>query len=95
VPLHLGAAEGLVAQHVRMDREWQFSGLAKPLYHLLSAMDRKGRLALREEHEIRVRRAPTPTMTLQGGGVTPGTRGVAHELLDHVADVASILPECP
>ena len=29
-----------MAQHVSMDREWQLSGLAKPFYELLSAVDR-------------------------------------------------------
>jgi len=33
-----GVASG-VAQHVSMDREWQLSGLAKPFYELLSAVD--------------------------------------------------------
>jgi hypothetical protein len=30
---------GSVPQHVRMDREWQFGGHAKPFYELLSAID--------------------------------------------------------
>jgi len=30
-------------QHVSMDREWQLSGLAKPFYELLSAINRKWR----------------------------------------------------
>jgi hypothetical protein len=35
-----------MAQHVRMDREWQLSKLAKAFNQLLRAVDGKGRLAL-------------------------------------------------
>ena len=35
-----------------MNREWQLDGLAKPFYELLGAIDREGRLALGQEHEI-------------------------------------------
>ena len=30
---------GSMPQHVGMDREWQLSGLAKPFYELLCAVD--------------------------------------------------------
>jgi hypothetical protein len=38
-----------------MDRKWQLSGFAKPFYELLSAVDRKRRFPLGQEHEISVR----------------------------------------
>jgi hypothetical protein len=46
---------GSMAQHVRVDREWQPSCLAKPFNELLRTIDGKGRLALRQEHEVCVR----------------------------------------
>jgi hypothetical protein len=46
---------GSVAQHVRVDWERQPSGRAKPVYELLGAVDGKGRLTLRHEHEICVK----------------------------------------
>ena len=33
-----GVASGM-SQHVGMDREWQLSGLAKPFYELLGAVE--------------------------------------------------------
>jgi hypothetical protein len=46
-------------QHVGMYPEGQFGGLAKPFYELLGAVDRKGRLALGQEHKISVRMLAT------------------------------------
>jgi hypothetical protein len=39
-------------QHVGVDREWQLSGLAKPLYELLGTVDRQRGLTLGQEHEV-------------------------------------------
>ena len=46
-----GVASG-VPQHVSMDREWQLSGHAKPLYQLLCAIDGQRSLSLGQEHEV-------------------------------------------
>jgi len=45
-PASRQGVSGGMAQHVRMDREWQLSGLAKPFNQLLGTVDGKGRLAL-------------------------------------------------
>jgi len=49
-----GVTSGM-AQHVRMDREGQLSGHAKPFNQLLGAVDGQGSLALGQEHEVSVR----------------------------------------
>jgi hypothetical protein len=41
-----------VTQHVGVDPEGQSSSLAKPFNQLLGAVDRKCRLAFRQEHEV-------------------------------------------
>jgi len=48
-----------MTEHVSVDREGQLSGLAKPLYELLSAIHGKRGFALRQEYEVCVR-MPAP-----------------------------------
>jgi hypothetical protein len=70
-----------VPQHVSMNREWQLSGLAKPFYKLLSAVDRKRRSVRKG---IRNRR-------VDARGAVPEAASV-HRLASHVGQESPAAP---